>query len=476
MSLETLLNGVKTLAVVCNQWGDTGKGKFVDYFAEWADIIARGTGGANAGHTIFVNGKEMIFHLLPCGIVYDDQGKISVLGNGMVIDPSALCAELEMLEAEGKTYNNLRVSKYAHVVLPYHIAEDRLKNASQIAGGIGTTGRGIGPCYADKIARRGVMITDLVDQDVLVNKIRKLAPMYSLYGGTEDEVIHKLQTAAEKIKPFVCDTGKEIHHLRKQGKRILLEGAQGLLLSIEHGIYPYVTSSDCSLNGTASGVGLAAKDIHLSLGLIKFPYMTRVGAGAFPTELGGAKAEAYCREEILTREVELQRQHIPFVRENNRIRYDRHHQHIIELMNHPDPLMQNRGMRLAGGEYGATTGRPRRIGWTDGFSGRYAANINRSVLVLTKPDALAGMKQFRLCFGYDKGGQVTTDFDRDDAALRQVTPFYQTYEGYGDIRDVRTYEALPKSLTLAIEDFERFTDARVGLVSVGPEREHTIVK
>jgi len=297
MSLKKLTKDVKTIAIVCNQWGDTGKGKFSDYFAsEWADVIARGTGGNNAGHTVVVNGKERIFHLLPAGIVYDGAGKINILGNGMVIDLEALVKEIAQLKGDNMTCDNLMISEDAHVIMPYHVKRDLNVNASLKSGGIGSTGRGIGPTYADKIARRGIMIKDLFSEDVLFKKVKKAIDFYQDAPVSISDVIEELKPLAKQIKPHVRDTIKEMHGFLKQGKKVLLEGAQGLLLSIEYGTYPYVTSSDCSINGTAAGVGISAGAVDLTLGVVKFPYMTRVGGGPFPTELGGPDSERYCSE------------------------------------------------------------------------------------------------------------------------------------------------------------------------------------
>ena len=235
MLLECLLGKAQVAAVVCNQWGDTGKGKIVDLFAaQWADVIARGTGGNNAGHTVIVNGKQRIFHLLPSGITYDEQGKVNLMGNGMVIDLGVLCRELDALEKDGGTYRNLMISRDAQVTMPYHILRDK-EDQSQAAGGIGTTGRGIGPCYADKIARRGVAIRDLYNKDILAEKIRKAAQFYPEQKIEKDrieEIVEQLQPLAGRIKPYVRDTIGEMHRFIQQGKHVLLEGAQGFLLNI----------------------------------------------------------------------------------------------------------------------------------------------------------------------------------------------------------------------------------------------------
>ena len=477
MTLDNLLKDVQTIAIICNQWGDTGKGKFSDYFAsQWADVTARGTGGNNAGHTVVVNGKEKIFHLIPAGITNDSLGKTTILGNGMVIDLAVLSSELDDLDEEGVSYNNLIISRDANVIMPYHVNRDKAKNQSQKHGGIGSTGRGIGPSYTDKIARRGIMISDLFDRDRLVKKMNKIRELYPEQKIDTENIIEQLRPYAERIEPFIRDTVAEMHNFMRNGKKILLEGAQGLLLSIEHGTYPYVTSSDCSLNGTAGGVGLSAKDIDLPLGIIKFPFMTRVGAGPFPTELGGRVSELYCAEDGHTKLDELREYSIPHKSDNGKVEYNWKDPGIVDMMNSKDPFRQGVGIRLAAGEYGATTGRPRRIGWTDAVAAKYAVSINGPLIILTKSDSLAGSEEFKLCYGYADGSKSCTDFSRNEKLLRSINPEYQSYQGYSDISGVRSYEGLPKSLREAIQDFEKFTSGKVAAVSVGPDREETIVR
>ena len=477
MTLDKLLEGVQTIAIICNQWGDTGKGKFSDYFAsQWADVTARGTGGNNAGHTVVVNGKEKIFHLIPTGITNDSLGKTTVLGNGMVIDLAVLSSELDDLDEERMSYNNLIISKDANVIMSYHVNRDRAKHQSQKHGGIGSTGRGIGPSYTDKVARRGIMISDLFDRDRLVKKINKARELYPEQEIDTENIIEQLRPYAKRIESFVRDTVAEMHNFMRNGKKILLEGAQGLLLSIEHGTYPYVTSSDCSLNGTASGVGLSAKDIDLPLGIVKFPFMTRVGAGPFPTELGGCISESYCAEEGHTKLDELREHGIPHKSNNGKVEYNWKDLRIVEMMNSKDSFRQGIGIRLSAGEYGATTGRPRRIGWTDAVAAKYAVGINGPLIILTKSDSLAGSEEFKLCYGYVDGSESCTNFSRDEKLLRSINPEYQSYQGYGDIEGIRSYESLPRSLKKAIQGFEKFTSGRVAVVSVGRDREETIVR
>ncbi len=476
MSLDQLLNGSKTVAVLCNQWGDTGKGKICHYIAPWADVIARGTGGNNAGHTIIHEDQEVVFHLIPSGIVYDSEEKINIIGNGTVIDTEVLAGEMDELDAMGLTYNNLLVSEDAQVVMPYHIARDQAKNKSLKNGGIGSTGRGIGPCYGDKILRRGVMIRDLYDVDKLVTKINKALPFYDEFNFSVEEIIEGLQPTAKRIKPYVADTINKMHGFMENGKKILLEGAQGLLLSIEYGTYPYVTSSDCSLAGTATGVGLSARDIDVPLGLIKFPVMTRVGGGPFPTEIAGTQGDLYCRDETKDKLSELERHGIDYKIVEGKIKYDHHHKKILDMMNSQQPLVKAVGIRLAAGEFGATTGRPRRVGWVDAVAAKYARNVNGPHMVLTKVDSFADLPEFNVCYGYETGNQINTNFIKDSSQLAEVNPRYRSYEGYPQINGAYNYDHLPGSLKQAVGDFERFTKGNVVMVSIGPKREQTLTK
>ncbi len=478
MGLENLVNNVQILAIVCNQYGDTGKGKFSDFFAaHWADVIARGTGGNNAGHTVVLNGKEKAFHLIPAGITYDSLGKINILGNGMVIDLKVLCDELDDLDKENLSYNNLRISKDANVILPYHIEHDRAKDKSQKHGGIGTTGRGIGPCYTDKIARRGITIEDLFDKDTLIKKIRKAREYYPEQEINEEQIISEVNPFFERIKPFVTDTVSEMHMLIKNGKKICLEGAQGLLLSIEHGVHPYVTSSDCSLNGTAGGVGLSARVVDLTLGIIKFPFMTRVGGGPFPTELGGTISEEYCASDEHRKLFELNEYGIPYTIDCNKITYNNRDKKIVELINSHNEFLQSVGIRLAAGEYGTTTGRPRRIGWTDGIAAKYAVGINGPLkVILTKTDAISSADKFNIAYDYKDHLGTSIGFTRNSDILSHVIPDYKTYEGYPSIYGETNLDFLPKSLIRSIEDFERFIGAHVAIISTGPDQNQTILR
>jgi len=498
--LEKLLKNKQIAAVICNQFGDTGKGKIVDYLSEWADVIARGTGGNNAGHTTVVNGVERVFHLIPAGIIYDSLGKVNILGNGMVLDISALNKELIDLDNSGISYNNLMISKDASVIMPYHIAQDCAKNKSQKNGGIGSTGRGIGPCYTDKIARRGIFIKDLFNEDILAKKINKIKEFYPGQEINTDEIIDFLIPYKDKITPFVRDTVNEMHNFVRKGKKVLLEGAQGLLLSIEHGTYPFVTSSDCSLNGAAGGVGLSAYQVDLPLGIFKGPFMTRVGGGPFVTELGGEISEKHCGDEgdifyevknYLGMNLNLDEIKRLQSEKNNSASIEKLVQHrknvnnyinsnrnkVLELINSNDEFLQGIGARLVGGEYGATTGRPRRTGWIDAVAGKYAVGINGPLMILTKPDTIADADEFKVCYGYETShGNILDTFSKDEDYLRDVKPKYIRYKGYGEIGDVKDYSKLPQSLKKAIEDFEIFTGGQFKIISVGPERNQTIVR
>jgi adenylosuccinate synthase len=469
--LEKLLTKNRQVAaVVCNQFGDSGKGKVVHALAPWADVIARGTGGNNAGHTIILNGKERINHLLPIGIVYDSLGKINILGNGMVLDLKVLNQELDELDAENMTYNGLRISEDAHVIMPYHIFRDQKRNQSQNNGGIGSTGRGIGPCYTDKTRRTGIMVRDLFNVDKLYTKIEKALQNYSGQEIDTEEVMETLNPLADRIKPFVCDTIGLMHDVIRRGKKVLLEGAQGLFLSLDHGIYPYVTSSDPSVNGTAAGVGLNAGYVDLPLGLVKFPFMTRVGGGPFPSELGGEQGKLFCQDESRKLENQLKAYGVPYSVKNGNVTYDHHAPEILDLMNSTDPLQKAAGIRLAAVEFGATTRRPRRIGWTDTVLGKYAVNINGPNMILTKVDCLAGMDFFHLTIGHGKKQK----YDRTVDVSSHMN--VRMYKGFGSLEGIKYSSDLPPELKNSINDFEQFTGGQVVALSTGPGKDDVVYR
>jgi len=319
--LEKLTYEKQVIAVVCNQWGDSGKGKLVDWLAsEWAGYVVRGTGGGNAGHTMMVGDMVHIGHTIPCGIL--NPAVMNVVGNGVAVDPRGVCEELEALAGKGIAAKNLRIAYNAKLILPQHLVMDRIKEANAGADKIGTTGRGIGPVYTDHVARQGMAVNDMLNPDIFRKKIVKnLRDKFILLEKADPEVIRKImqhehlengafykkdgifdvdaiveayKKYGERLKQFIVDADELVRQAKSQGKRILLEGAQGHMLSIDYGSYPFVTSSDCSIPGLAKGSGLRERDINLVLGVVKAPYITRVGEGPFPTELGGEKSAKWC--------------------------------------------------------------------------------------------------------------------------------------------------------------------------------------
>ncbi len=501
MSTSTLeqlkLPGNGTVAVVDTQWGDTGKGKVVDLLAEWADIIARGTGGANAGHTICLNGKVYTFHLVPSGILHDRDGKINVIGNGVAFDPRIVCEELSLLRSEGYSYGNLKVAYNAKLVLPQHLVMDRIRESLAGTGKIGTTGRGIGPVYTDHTARLGLIVADMFNPDIFVKKLRrnlkeKVAMLQNIdpavvyeimrhehleqgiFCDTRtvfyiDAIVERYTHYAAQLWEMVCDTD-EIVRAAVGKENILLEGAQGVLLSVDCGIQPYVTSSDCSLAGLAKGVGLTEKHVDRTFSIAKAPYMTRVGEGPFPTELGGAESAKWCGAAGVTAKVEQEK-------------------YPNASINSDDPLEQGIGIRVAGNEYGATTGRPRRTGWLDFPLLRYAMQYASKDLILTKVDVLDQCEKIRICTAYQyrgptyhvghrriENGDILETASPISDVMRYVRPIYQEFPGWMcNISEVRAWAELPKELQIITAFLERETGANVAAISVGPDREQIVV-
>jgi adenylosuccinate synthase len=494
---ERLLKGKQVVAVVCNQWGDTGKGKFVDYLSDWADIIVRGTGGANAGHTIIVNDKKHVFHLIPSGILFDPKGKINIIGRGVVFDPKALIEELDMLEKEGIIVKHLLISHEAPLILPYHILFDRYNDALEK---VGTTGRGIGLCYSDLVSRNALFVNDMLNPGMFKEKLLKYVQTkrnildcmdrdvakkimsHGLFKGFEydekdiiniDSVVNLYSKYAERIRGFVTNTSRYVQSALREGKHILLEGAQGLLLSIDYGTTKYQTSSDCSIEGLAKGSGLKEKDVGYVFGIAKSFYMTRVGNGPFPTEFGGKRSEKYCYEGHEKKE----EQQLYGVQ-------------LSELLNSKDEFMQGIGIRLLSDEYGATTGRTRRSGWLDLVALKYAMSINGPNLTLTKVDVLKGVKQIKLCIAYKyigpeinfegrmlKTGTMLKDFPRFSEILYECEPIYQDFSGWDeDISMMTQYDELPVQVKKIIEFMEEYTGGSIDIISVGPERDQTIIR
>jgi len=493
----SFLGDAKTVAVVCNQWGDTGKGKIIDFLTPWADIVARGTGGANAGHTVCYGGKVFVSHLLPSSIFHDRDGKMSIIGSGVAFDPRQCIDELRMLQSGGCTSDHLRISRHSKLVLPQHILLDQLAHTQSGSNAIGTTGRGIGPAYADYYNRCSLFVGDLFHRDTFAKKLRlnleeKIARLQSydrslvkqicsnprVGGGAyfhpesilDHEAIVDEYTGsfADQLRDYVTDTG-EIMHAALGKKRILLEGAQGYLLSIDYGSYPYVTSSDCSIEGLAKGVGLSARNVDRTFGVVKAFYMTRVGKGAFPTEFGGFASDEHCAG---------------MNREKEKTQYGG------VTVNDPDPLRQGIAIRLQGDEYGATTGRPRRAGWLDLPLLRQSLRVNSNDIILTKVDVLDECEEIQICtayryigeqffFGRDtiKSGEIFQTVFPENAFLKSCEPIYQSFPGWlCPTSGARSYDDLPRNMLAIIEFIERETGAAVRMVSVGPDREQTIIR
>jgi adenylosuccinate synthase len=417
------------LAVLGAQWGDEGKGKIVDLLTRHFSIVARYQGGHNAGHTVYVNGAKFILRLIPSGILHP--GIECVIGNGVVIDPQALFAEIDELSRNGiETANRILVSDKAHLILPYHRDLDLLSEARRGERKIGTTSRGIGPAYEDKIARRGIRVCDLIDPKGLEQNVRDnvTARNRLVQDSTMDwkPVYDQLLKHAERMRPMIRDVSVLLDRAARDGKSILFEGAQGTLLDIDHGTYPYVTSSNASIGGVCTGLGIPPKAIGAVLGVVK-AYATRVGEGPFPTELSGA--------------------------------------------------MGNR-LRETGSEYGAVTGRPRRCGWYDAVAVRYAARINGlDGLALTKLDVLDGLETIAICTAYRCGDRTLTDFPADVDQLARCEPVYETVPGWpAPSKGVRSFDGLPEAARRYIARLEEVSGVRAAIVSTGSERADTIVR
>ena len=421
-----------TKIVLGAQWGDEGKAKVVDYLTEDADIVVRFQGGANAGHTVQVGDTQFIFHLIPSGIMHPD--KTCVVGNGVVLDPEAVLAEIEDLAAKGITVEGrLFISQSAHVVMPYHKVLDQVGEASQGSGKIGTTGRGIGPAYRDKVDRSsGIRVMDLLDEDGLTERIRtvvaeKNAVLTRIYGHDALDAEPIVAAAAEygrRLGPYVADTSLLLNDAISAGKRILFEGAQGTLLDIDHGTYPFVTSSNTTAGGACTGTGIGPTRIDSVVGVTK-AYTTRVGNGPFPTELDGEEGER---------------------------------------------------IRALGKEYGATTGRPRRCGWFDGVIVRLASRVNGlTSLAVTRLDVLDTMERLKVCTAYRYGDRTLEEFPADPRVLAQCRPVYEELEGWvSPTTGVRRFADLPVNARAYVQRISELSRAPVSLISVGPEREASI--
>jgi len=415
--------------VVGSQWGDEGKGKIVDILSERYDIVVRYQGGANAGHTVQIGDKQYILHLIPSGILRENV--ICVIGNGVVIDPKALLEEIELLESNGiNIKGRLYISHNAHLIMPYHKLLDSISESG--AAKIGTTGRGIGPCYIDKYARKGIKIVDLLNKSVLEEKIKfnleeKNTLLRKVYNHDEldvNEIIKEYLEFDKKIDQYITDVPTYLNNAIAEGKSILLEGAQGTLLDIDFGTYPYVTSSNPTSGGACTGTGIPPTKIMSVIGIVK-AYTTRVGLGPFPTELTDEEGEQ---------------------------------------------------LRKVGAEYGATTGRPRRCGWFDAFLLNYSRMINGiERAAITKLDVLSYLDEIKVCVGYEINGKKLKTFPTDVNQLMQVKPIYETLPGWKkNISNIKYYDDLPSEAKDYLTFISEQSGFEISIISVGPSRQQTI--
>ena len=423
---------MSNIVIVGTQWGDEGKGKLVDLLAEFADIVVRFQGGNNAGHTMVVNGEQFITHLVPSGVL---QKKTCLIGNGMVVDPAVLVKELDNLGSRGIDVGPdiLKISEKAHIIMPYHkqidLAREKMKGDKKI----GTTGRGIGPCYEDKATRRGIRFVELIDPDVFRKQVNTILEEKNFYlkhylsAETLDpeSIIDQYEDYAERLAPHVVNISIVMNQAINAGKQILFEGAQGTHLDIDHGTYPYVTSSNTVSGNACCGAGIGPKEITGVIGIVK-AYTTRVGKGPFPAELFDETGDA----------------------------------------------MQKKGV-----EFGATTGRKRRCGWLDTVLIRNSARLNGLTgLVITKLDVLGGFKSLKICTGYEYKGETILDFPASIKILEACNPVYETLPGWSeDISDIRKIEDLPRNAKNYLSRIEEITETPINIISVGPGRNETIM-
>ncbi len=416
-----------TVLVGC-QWGDEGKGKIVDILSENYDIVTRFQGGANAGHTVEIGDNQYILHLIPSGILRNNVK--CVIGNGVVVDPNALLEEIKLLKQNGiNVEGRLFISHNAHLIMPYHKLLDSISESSKKK--IGTTGRGIGPCYMDKYARKGIRIVDLLNRKILERKIRDnleekntlLKKVYDHVGLDADKIINEYIQFDKAIDKYITDVPLMLNNSIRDGKSILLEGAQGALLDVDHGTYPYVTSSSPTSGGACTGSGIPPNKITSVFGIVK-AYTTRVGNGPFPTELINDEGE---------------------------------------------------NLRKEGAEYGATTGRPRRCGWFDAFLVSYSAMINGiDSVAITKLDVLGTFESIKVCVGYKLNGKSLNSFPTDVEQLNNITPVYETLDGWmEDISKCKSYDELPQKTKDYLEFISDHANIKIEIVSVGPKRKQT---
>ncbi|MEK4501491.1 adenylosuccinate synthase [Bacillus sp. FSL R12-0069] len=420
---------MSSVVVVGTQWGDEGKGKITDFLSEHAEVVARYQGGNNAGHTIVFGGVKYKLHLIPSGIFYKE--KICVIGNGLVVDPKALLEELKYLHDRGVSTDNLRVSNRAHVILPYHLKQDELEEASKGDDKIGTTKKGIGPAYMDKAARIGIRMADLLDREAfkeklehnLAQKNRLFEKMYDTEGFSVEEIFEEYFEYGQKIAQYVCDTSVVLNDALDNNHRVLFEGAQGVMLDIDHGTYPFVTSSNPIAGGVTVGTGVGPAKVTRVVGVCK-AYTSRVGDGPFPTEL---------HDEI-------------------------GHQ-----------------IREVGREYGTTTGRPRRVGWFDSVVVRHARRVSGLTdLSLNSIDVLTGIPTLKICVAYKCDGEVIDEVPANLNILAKCEPVYEELPGWTeDITGVRSLDELPENARKYVERVSELTGIQLSMFSVGPDRNQT---
>lgn len=422
-----------SIVVVGAQWGDEGKGKIIDVLTERADVVARYQGGHNAGHTVVINNEKFILHLIPSGILH--RGKICIIGNGVVVEPGSLIAEIDALRNRGiEVGENLLISKNAHVIMPYHMTIESVHESRRGSKKIGTTGRGIGPCYVDKMARTGIRIVDLYNPKVFREKLESnleeinfiLQKRYGNEGFEVEAIFDQYRRYADILSIHIADTDIVINNLIDSGKNILFEGAQGTLLDVDHGTYPFVTSSSAVAGGVCTGLGVGPTKIDKVMGVVK-AYTTRVGEGPFPTEIKDRLGEV---------------------------------------------------IRERGGEYGATTGRPRRCGWLDFMGLRHAIRINGiTSIALTKLDILDSLERIKVCVAYRYKGEIVENFPKDLLQLEEVEPVYEELEGWmKDTRGISDFDDLPDNAKRYIMRIEEALNVRVDLISTGERRGELIIR
>ena len=420
-----------SVVVVGTQWGDEGKGKITDFLSKQADAIARYSGGDNAGHTIQFEGETYKLHLIPSGIFYSD--KTSVMGNGMVINPQSLVKELKGLQDRGIDTSNLRISNRAHVILPYHVYQDKVDEESRGDAKIGTTCKGIGPCYTDKVQRMGIRVADLLDKEVFEQKLRANLEMknrlftkfYEVEPLNFDDMFEQFYAYGQEIAQYVTDTSKVLNDVIDSEGKVLFEGAQGVLLDVDHGTYPYVTSSNPVAGGVTTGVGIGPSAVTRVIGVSK-AYTSRVGDGPFPTEL-------------------------------------------FDEVGHQ--------IREVGREYGTTTGRPRRVGWFDSVVVRHSRRVSGITdLALNSIDVLTGLDTVKICVAYDYNGERITEYPANNHIIEDCKPIYEELPGWEeDITGIRRLEDLPENAQNYVKRVSELTGISIATFSVGPDRDQTNV-